>query len=1107
VSLFSLPQVYYAPDVGGLPGGGESSAPKGVTPSSKSIEAQLAELSETNKRIFKLLRKSLGMGEADAESDESSDKKDSASFQEIFKEAVTDPLKDIFTFDDLFGGLFGEGEDNLLGGLFGDDKSKEKPKKQPKINDMLKLPAEHATGFTLLYWKLDEIAGLLDGSKDEKEKEGKGVGGFFQGLLKGATSLVLLAGAMFVFAGALMLFAQLGPDDWKSALLGIGMFALFVTGAIVVAKLVSKFQSDFQGFAKGVIYLTGAMILFGGAIFVMAWVKPYVPDAIDGMKLFGVFVLGAVLVSRLVSENTESFAKFATGILILTGALVLFAGAIFVMDWVQPYIPGALTGIGLFLAFTGAVALLSRIVGSQIGAFTQFIVGTLLMSLSLALFGGVVLLVSHTVTLEDVGRAAGVLAAMLGFVALVGAIGYAMGPLLPGIGVILIGAVALTASMMAFALGIAVVRNIGAEDVATASEVTLGMNALMLKVGMLGYAAGLAIPGLALFATASVLLSAGMMAFSAAIHSVAQVADDVPIAIPALRDMMKFLTNPDAIQGSGEDMSLVQGEDPGVLELLEFVGVGVLAKLGVFGMALTPFANGMRRFAETIRVVAEVGEVVPAGIAGLQKMMKFLTNPAGRINDAGEPIDPAEQPGALQLMDAVSGAALLKLGAFGLALRPFSSSMKDFAEVIRAIAEIGSPERIDMAITGIGNMMGLLVGGGPADVERESSVVGMMDAMRLRVAIKLAAFGAAIGPLSSALLDFTEVVQRVIALDGQVKDAIPGLKSMFNFLAGPQPWSVSSMISDLEYGLAQNVGAFGQAIQPFAEGMLQFTEVIEQVIDLEGDKIDTAILGLRQMVEFLSEAGETVEGVVEGTGFMGWGSSALEDFGEAIQPFSEGIGVFLSLTERMAGNEENIDSSENVLDGMVNMLTAAGAVIDRGGSPQRMGQFSQSLDLLGEGINRFTGEVEGNTPFVLDRIADALERIAEIEFGQMFTPFIQFMEHNEKLTETAEQLERINQAIAPQETTTLDRISGAIGSIFNGEGGGDRAELSNSEAAAYVRGGNPDGSLQGYVAGMYDILSRWDREPIALPSGEGGTNVMIARRGSGGEGNSFGGNF
>ena len=1108
-------QIVYAAD-DGLPGGipagpgntGGQQGPRGVNPSGKKLENVLSELSESNRRLHSMLMKALGVSgapqpAAGTENQEGQTK----NLSDAITEGMLGPLKEVFSLEDLLGPIFGE---EGLGGLF--DRKDEKPKERPRLSDMMRLPGEHSLGYTFLYWKLDEIAGLLRGDgQDEREERGRGIGGFFQGLLRGAGAIALLAGAMVLFAGALLIFAQLEGSDWARALAGIGAFAVFVAGAVIVARYVSQFQAQFADFARGVLYLTAGMILFGAAVFVMAYIRPYIPDALRGIALFGLFVGGAAVAARIVGDNLGSFAQFGFGMILLTVGLGLFAGAIWLMNWAEPFIPGAIRGIGLFGIFSGLAVAAAYFLGSQIPALGTMAVGIMLLTAGLGLFAGTLWVIDNILTIGALTTGIAVMGLMGLFVTAAGALGYLLIPLMPGIAVIAVGAVALSLGMVAFGGAIRSVQDIGEGEIDTATDALRGMIGVARVAGRLGIRLALALPGLAIVGTAGLMLAAGMTAFGMAIRATARVADDVPVAIPALQDMMRFLTNPNALTGSGDSLALVEGENAGVMEMMQFMGLRVIGRLAAFGLALTPFANGMTRFANTIQAVAEVGDVVPPAIESLHRMMLFLSNPNGAIGEDGRPVDGSALPGVLQLIDTVRGVVMVRLGLFGLALQPFSEGMLRFAEVIEQVARMGEPARIARAVEGLGNMVGFLIGGGPANVPTDESVVGMMEHMNVRVAVRLAAFGAAIGPLSSALLDFAQVVNFVAEMDDKVDRAIPGLRQMFDFLAGPQDWSVASLVGTVDRRLSRNVGRFGAALEPFSSGMLTFTGVVDRVGALVGtgdssSPLNRAIEGIRQMVTFLVEAGEAVEGVSSG-GFLGLGRSNLERFGSALDPFAEGIGRFISLTQNMAGNEENVQSSHDMLNTMIQMLTSAGAVVGGPADPSNVRAFQTSLHLLGDGITRFDGQMRRTEVFVLDRVAAALERIAAVDFGTMFTPFIEFMNYNDQLRETATHLQTINEALTPREPTTLDRISGAIGGLFNRNRGGDRAEIDDTAVAAYVGAPATDGSTEGYVAGIFEIMSRWDRNPIQLPQG-GDTNMMVVQNARNGERqNAFGGAF
>lgn len=123
-------------------------------------------------------------------------------------------------------------------------------------------------------------------------------------------------------------------------------------------------------------------------------------DALLGTGVFLVFITALAGISRLVGANGESFQKFATASLTMTLSLVAFSFALAIVsslysskeikigEWSVPKVDlkGALIGLGLFtgflLAFTG-VAILANSFGGNIALFTGV---SLLMSLSLVTF-------------------------------------------------------------------------------------------------------------------------------------------------------------------------------------------------------------------------------------------------------------------------------------------------------------------------------------------------------------------------------------------------------------------------------------------------------------------------------------------------------------------------------------------------------------------------------------------------------------------------------------------------------------------------------------------------------------------------------------------------
>lgn len=278
-------------------------------------------------------------------------------------------------------------ETGLLGGLSGSG-LKIKPKDKPTVADMLSLPVEHSMGYILLYNKLKDIQdGLKTGKNEGESKKTKGLAGVFSGLMEGVTGIALLAVALIAFAGAMVIFQAV---EWGPALLGLLSFGIFVAGMIGFAKWVGKSIDDFFQFGVSVAVLTTSLLIFAAGIFLMGIVYPYVLKAIPGVILFTAYVTAMGVVAKLTSGYRKDFFEFGMSIAALTASLMLFALGIFVMNKVQPYIPGAIDGVALFAGFVLAMGVVARIVGDNKKNFKEFGVGIAILTGSLILFAGAI---------------------------------------------------------------------------------------------------------------------------------------------------------------------------------------------------------------------------------------------------------------------------------------------------------------------------------------------------------------------------------------------------------------------------------------------------------------------------------------------------------------------------------------------------------------------------------------------------------------------------------------------------------------------------------------------------------------------------------------------
>lgn len=1052
----------YAPE-----GDGGGGTPKGVNPRQKALEDQVATLADSQKTMMRTLNRFLGIQADEKQQEKRGGKRKGGGIIEEMQEGfaeMRDGFKEAFSLDKIFSGFFGE-DAGLLGGMGGRG-TKPAPKDRPTVNDLLALPVESSMGYLLLYWKLDELNNTLKEGGGGAGSKAKGIGGFFQGLLKGATGIAVLAGALILFAGAAFIFAQLSGSDWLKALGGLVMFTTFVIGSIALAKLVEGHIDDFLGLAKGTVILVAGLLLFSGAILAAAYAAPYVDNAIATLVAYGVFVAGAVLVANSVKQNMDAFVNFATGSVILAAGLAVFSGAVIIAAFASPYVIDAIPALAAYTLFVVAMAGVARIVGENAQNFIKFAIGSVLLAAGLVVFAGAIFIVN--LISPDIAAALPTIALMTGLLLGFAIVGNIVGNNIQAYLLLLAGSVLLSVGLIAFAYAVGKLAEV--RELLGPAIVTAG--AMLVFLGVFGAIGALLVSpigiflivGMGILATLSVLMAGAIIPFTRAVDALANVHPKIPDARAAIQELDGFLGETVQALGIGPIMAL---------------------RLMAFSAAMQPFASAMTSMATMIDRVVQVGDaaVIREAIDSTRRIVLFLNNP--------NPTNEHPHEGVVQMIDEIKFLTLMKLANFGRAIQPFASAMNDLTEAIERVARVGNPESIGAAVEALGRIMGFLVGG--YGIPTEQSVVGMVEGYRNRVFRRLENFGQALQPFSSGMLDLTEVIERVSDVGEQaIQDAIPGMRRIIEFLTEGDN-SVAEMIGQVESRLSRRTQKFGEALQPFSSGMLTFTDVIERVNNLDG-KMTPAIGLVRQMVNFLVEAGNAVEGVASG-GFLGLGASSLEKFGDALDPFGNGIRTFIGIVNEMEGAQSTVNTASSIVNTMVGMLQSAGSAMTGNVNLDNVRDFRRSLEDLGRGIANFFSEVEDQGAFTLNRIADALDRIADIQFGTQFEPFIRFLQYGDQMEEAADQLERITEAITPQpeQTTTLDRIAGAIGGMFGG-GGGGRTEIDEAALAqANENGRNP--MVDAAVLGMYGILQRWDMNPNEGSSAGGGNqttnNVMM----------------
>lgn len=283
------------------------------------------------------------------------------------------------------------------------------PTNKTGVNDIKDLSLDQGLGFSILYWKLDEISGKMGEDKDDHG--GKKLGNFFSGLLKGAAAIGIIAVALAVFAGALGIFSMV---SWMPALAGLLSFGVFITGFLVMAKFLGKELKSIQKFALACLEMSGALGLFGVSIYIVSQVFSGQPVSIGKIKLppmsvggallgltaFAGFTLALLGLSKLVKGNKKNFADFGKGAMVMSAALGFFALGMVVVAKVfgkEAYnigpihipamsIQAALLGVGSFMVFGVTVGLMAKLTNKGKSDYKKLALTSIVMTGALAVF-------------------------------------------------------------------------------------------------------------------------------------------------------------------------------------------------------------------------------------------------------------------------------------------------------------------------------------------------------------------------------------------------------------------------------------------------------------------------------------------------------------------------------------------------------------------------------------------------------------------------------------------------------------------------------------------------------------------------------------------------
>ena len=849
-------------------------------------------------------------------------------------------------------------------------------------------------------------------------------------LTKFAESSLIMSAALGAFAVSLYIAStlmsmkpinigsiSLPAFDVGRAILALVTFGIFEMGMASLAKKINKENGDFANFALCSLLMTAALVTFsvglviasnifanginvgsfakyinGGADNTVLKVDPI--GAIAAVGTFLVFEMGLALVARLMGKEVGNFTKFALASIVMSGALVAFSVALVVVSSVltnginmdvfgqKVSLPkvdmnAAIAGVGTFVVFLAAMAVLANVAGSLTGQIALLGVVSVLLSASLiafsvamitagtAVFGGEAVVFGQVI---DVPVATGpksllALPIMVGFLAAFAALGIAA---------------AYVGGPAALAAGVMIV--------------IAGATILMAKAMML---AGLAITG-------------GEAEIEGKKYKLAPY--DAPAVDMMFEVMGVFI----------EKFAVIAGE----------IGVKGAAAVAILGVALFPIIGAMKDMVDVVIKAGENHEAMMKIVNGDGNLLDHLMDPVlyvilgHNLDGKGGLSSVADKMGfwGAIILRQVTKSLIPIIDAMGKMIDVVIKASNNYDSIIK-IAN-GNSSVLDHLMDPV---LYVILGSkldGTGGLSYVADQLGYWGAKTLVVVTE------AMIPIIEAMNKMIDVVAKAATLGtpdmpietlvsismynlGLIMEGAPGLRGFI-------PMFVST--AESLQNTSKNAVAAISAMPPMVQALGDLVGVVAKAGELDPKKISTGIFGLNAMTSFLENFIDTIGRIIPGGvgGFfkkLGGGDpiEKLKDAHKYLQPGGE----FYVLFQDLANIAKNFDSKgfENL--GKVSVVSSFTT-----GMLESSVNFKDIMSNISKGLKEFTN------PASIDAITNSLQKLTEVQgIGNKFDPLYELANKQVALHSVASDLEKI--ANSYQKLGAADKL-GRLNTDFSG---------------------------------------------------------------------------
>ncbi len=886
-----------------------------------------------------------------------------------------------------------------------------------------------------------------------------------------AKTSLMLSAALGVFAISLYLISAVvgskgvtiagkeivPPFSLLNAIAGTAVFLAFIAGVALITKLVSKEEKDFEGFAKGSLFLSAALGVFALSLYIVSAVvgsngitiagKEIVPkfdllNAIVGVGIFLVFLIALAGISRLVGNNQEDFTQFATASLLMTVSLVAFTFALCVVsavysseekkigDWTIPKvdIQGALIGLGLFLgfllAFTG-IAILANNFGGNIAAFTAV---SLLMSVSLITFAVAMAITAGVISGEGVS---------FGDIKFQPPKNAAVNALL--------GIAEMAAFMAAFA-GLGALFLIPFAGQAMMAGIVMASGILLLIAG-----------------TTILMAKAMMMA------SLAMTGGEAEI------EGKKYKLEPYNKAAVDQMFAAMKNFIEEFADVADDIGIKGAIAVGILGKFLIPIIDAMDKMVNVVIKAGENYDAIMNIVSGDSNLLDHLMDPVLYVI-LGHKLD--GKGGLAKVADELEFWGAIVLKKVTESLVPIVDAMYKMIDVVIKAAD--NKEKIAEMMNSQGGMqmidhlldpvIWMILG---TNLDGSGGLMRVAQSMSNYSAEVLKLVAEAMVPMIDAMDKMIDVVLKVATLsaEGMTTEQLVAL-AMDNLnlimigngsIAGFLPMFVATA-SKLDYTSNRAIEAIN-SMPPMVQALGDMIEVVAKAGELDPAKIDAGIYGLTAASNFLRTFIKTIADIIPG-GAGGWFKSMFEgdplekvkDAHEYLQPG----GLFYNIFQDLANIAKSFDGQgfENL--GKVSIIGSFTTDMLKGSD-----NFKDIMKNIQKGIDNLS------KPQSMTTVANALETISNAgDISHKFDPIYELIEKSVSIHSTAQDLESI--ANSYNKIAAAEKI-GDMSSKFKGVFGIKSSTPSTTAAPAAAANNNRSSGMS-----IEEILNDWYENGVKI---------------------------